>query len=278
MEAGLNKFQEFLYSLDVTYEGPDYDNKAGLVLTPGMRLSRKICRHYRDSLNNPLRFYGAWQQVPSSLRQFIRINSQETIELDFKCCQPVLLFNLAGLDCWNEFPLGDTYTIAQYTLKIEREEERHDFRQFLKLVFARLCFDTQHTPDQILHGLEPDISDYEESLSYGAPENANNPTLGVVAKVVGKPVRDAVNDVVREYCSRFDVIPRKLMDWELLEREESRITEEILATCMEKNIPVLPIHDGYRTISIYHFQLRLIMVESYRKITGQSNCDIKEES
>lgn len=274
--AEIARWQEFLWSFAVSYAGPDY-NRTGLVLKSGMPISRKIKRHFRDTLEMPLRFYGAWQQFPSELRQFIRINDQRTVELDFGCFFPVLILTQAGIKWTDRFPSKDAYQLERLHHAAADHRERRALRQFLKKVFVRYCFDTIHTPDNVIRRLELDFFDFDECEKYGFPEKANQPALGIIARLKKLPVREAVEQVIREYCSLFDGVDESLMDWKLLQQQESRITELVLNACIEKNIPCLPIHDGYRVINGYHFRVTDFMNEACVEVTGTKNFFIKIE-
>ncbi len=274
--AEIERWQEFLWSFDVAYAGPDYERK-GLVLKSGMLISRKLARHFRDTLEVPLRFYGAWQQIPSKLRHHIQINGQRTVELDFGCFFPVLILTQAGIKWTDRFRSKDAYQLERLHHAAADYQERQALRRFLKTVFATYCFDSIHTPENVMRRLELDFYDFEECEKYGAPEKANEPAFGVIARLKELPAREAVDQIVREYCSMFDGVDESLMDWKLLQRQESRITELVLNACIEKNIPCLPIHDGYRVINGYHFQVMDFMSAACQEVTGTKNFHIKIE-
>jgi hypothetical protein len=281
----ISRWQEFLWSFEVTYAGPDYERK-GLVLKTGMLISRKIERHFRDTLELPLRFYGAWQHLPAhddekkktqDLRRYIQINGQRTVELDFGCFFPVLILTQAGINWTDRFRSKDAYQLERLHYAAADQQERRALRRFLKSVFVTFCFDTIHTPENVMRRLELDFCDFEECEMYGAPEKANEPAFGIIAGLKKLPVREAVDQVVREYCSMFDGVDESLMDWKLLQQQESRITELVLNSCLEKKIPCLPIHDGYRVVNGDHFQVMDFMNAACLEVTGSRNFFIKLE-
>lgn len=281
--AEIARWQEFLWSFEVSYAGPDYQRK-GLVLKTGMQISRKIKRHFRDTLELPLRFYGAWQQLPAhddekrktqDLRRYIQINGQQTVELDFGCFFPVLILTQAGINWTDRFRSNDAYQLERLHHAAANYQEMQTLRQFLKKVFATYCFDSIHTPENVMRRLELDFYDFEECEKYGAPEKANQPAFGIITRLNKLPVREAVDQVVREYCSMFDGVDESLMDWKLLQQQESRITELVLNACIESNIPCLPIHDGYRVISGYNFRVQDFMNAACLEVTGTRNIFIK---
>lgn len=283
--AEIARWQEFLWSFEVSYAGPNYERK-GLVLKTGMPISRRIERHFRNTLELPLRFYGAWQQLPAhddekrktqDLRRYIQINGQRTVELDFGCFFPVLILTQAGINWTDRFRSKDAYQLERLHHSASDQAERQALRRFLKTVFATYCFDSIHTPENVIRRLELDFYDFDECAKYGAPEKANEPAFGIIARLKELPVRDAVDQVVREYCSMFDGVDESLMDWKLLQRQESRITELVLNACIEKNIPCLPIHDGYRVINGYHYQVMDFMKAASEEVTGTKNFFIKLE-
>lgn len=283
--AEIARWQEFLWSFEVSYAGPNYERK-GLVLKTGMPISRRIERHFRNTLELPLRFYGAWQQLPAhddekrktqDLRRYIQINGQRTVELDFGCFFPVLILTQAGIKWKERFPSEDAYQLERLHYAAADHQERQALRQFLKKVFVRYCFDTIHTPANVIRRLELDLWDFEECERCGFPEKANIPVLGTIAQITKLPVREAVDQVVREYCSMFDGVGESVMDWKLLQQQESKITELVLDACIKNNIPCLPIHDGYRVINGNRDQVMNYMKAASEEVTGTKNFFIKIE-
>jgi hypothetical protein len=274
--AEVARWQQFIWSFQVTYEGPDYERN-GFVLKSGMQIPRRLERHFRNTLALALRFYGAWQQMPSDLRQHLKMNGQRTVELDFGCFFPVLLLTQAGIKWTDRFPSRDAYQLERLHHAAADRQERQALRGFLKTVFARYCFDSIHTPDNVIRRLELDFIDFDECEKYGAPENANQPAFGIITRLKNLPVREAVDQVVREYCSMFEGVDESLMDWKLLQQQESKITELVLDACIKNSIPCLPIHDGYRVIYGYHYQVMDFMKAASEEVTGTKNFFIKLE-
>jgi hypothetical protein len=94
-------------------------------LNPG---ARSYYRVFNGDLRHGGRGYGPWwQNVPSTLRPKLLINGEPTVELDFACCQPRLMFACVGLpdplhgQIRTADPALDLYTIkglARDTVKL----------------------------------------------------------------------------------------------------------------------------------------------------------------
>jgi hypothetical protein len=275
--AEINRIQDWLWTLKISYEGHDLVPKKGygLVLKKGMPISGHIERHYRNSLDIPLRFYGMWQQIPGSNRRFIHIDDTPTAELDFGCFFPILLLTQAGIKWTDRFQLDDAYRLTKLHLATESIEEREIIRDFLKGIFVRFCFDSIHTPENVMRRLELDFYKHQECLDYGFPEESDSPAFEIIARLKNKPYRKAVAEVVEEYCSKYDGVPESIMDWKLLQEQESRITELVLNDCINQGIPCLPIHDGYLTPDKHKYTIERLMREACLRVTGMHNNLIK---
>ena len=51
--------------------------------------------------------------------------------------------------------------------------------------------------------------------------------------------------------------------WKCLQYADSQLTEAILTKCLEKDIPVLPVHDSYITSTRYWQELSEIIEDAY---------------
>ncbi|QTA82346.1 Uncharacterized protein dnl_47200 [Desulfonema limicola] len=180
------------------------------------------------------RFYGAYHLgLPKAIRSEIQINGQPTVELDYSSLHIRMLYHMEGID----------YRQDPYGILSETKEER----KMYKLV---------------------------QLISI----NAENEKKAVMA------IRDAFRKKKIQYPLNNDAI-HKLLDkfkkvhWQIakylhsgqglkLQNKDSIITEDILISLMNENIPCLPVHDSYIVPEEYEDRLYDKMIEAYEKVMG----------
>jgi hypothetical protein len=85
---------------------------------------------------------------------------------------------------------------------------------------------------------------------------------------------DLTNESIGKLLTRFKETHQPIADFintgkgRELQNMDSHITEIILVDLMNKNIPVLPVHDSYIVEKAYQGILAEKMVEAYEKVMG----------
>ncbi|MEL0613366.1 hypothetical protein [Marinomonas arenicola] len=77
-------------------------------------------------------------------------------------------------------------------------------------------------------------------------------------------------EAIQAFVSRHTPIANHFFKraWATLQYVESKITDNILAQCYIRNIPVLPVHDSYIVETKHAFNMINIITSTYKKITG----------
>jgi len=181
------------------------------------------------------RFYGAGHlELPKEIRkQYIKINDNPTVELDFAALHIRMLYHLIGIP----------YMDDPYTVLCDSDEERKIFK------LAQLIA----------------INALDEELAIKAIRNAFRK----------KWIKyDLTNKSIEKLLTRFKEAHHPIADFintgkgRELQNMDSHITEIILVDLMNKNIPVLPVHDSYIVEKAYQGILAEKMVEAYEKVMG----------
>lgn len=80
--------------------------------------NKYIFRSYIDNFEKGGRFYGGWWQgVPSSLRPYILIDDEPTVEVDFKGHHIALLYSIAGINFFADDVNRDPYKVDGWPRK-----------------------------------------------------------------------------------------------------------------------------------------------------------------
>jgi len=108
MESKISRINNVLLNHWADIEIPHSDLIAlkdkGIYLEETLYQRRRLHRVFNNStFDNGGRFYGGWwQSIPSGLRPFIRINGDETVELDYSTMHPRMLYAHIGIECPDE--------------------------------------------------------------------------------------------------------------------------------------------------------------------------------
>lgn len=211
------------------------------------RLSYKV----RDSIIKTRFYSGSFQTLKTEYRDFIKLGGEDTIELDFSCCQPSLLAAKVGL----KIPEGHDF---YYTgLDIPRDLAKSSF---LALLYGS-----------------------SESGAIGSVFSKINKSedlkklLGLENKL---DIRSYAENIVRRLLDHNKLIAHLLYNkdgWLDLQNTDSMICELVVEYFVNKNIPILGYHDSFRVPAKYKETLRLVMMESWEAVVGNPyNCKIKE--
>ena len=181
------------------------------------------------------RFYGAGHlELPKKVRkQHITINHNPTVELDFAALHIRMLYHLIGIP----------YVDDPYTVLCERDDERKIFK------FAQLIAINARDEEHAIKGIRNAFR--KKWIKY-----------------------DLTNESIGKLLTRFKEAHRPIAEFintgkgRELQNMDSHITEIILVDLMNKNIPVLPVHDSYIVEEAYQGILAEKMIEAYEKVMG----------
>ena len=192
---------------------------------------KQLHRVFTDSLKLGGRYYGAsWQMFSENLRKHLFINGYPVVEWDFSGLHLRMLYHLEGMD----YP-GDPYAFGS------RQE-----RPYLKLV--SLLMINKKTRQGLLRAMKKTF----------AANQLEVPPDEQIERMVAR-FNSAHHRINRYFCSDIGL---------RLQYLDSQITSDILDYFLEREIPVLPIHDSYIVAEQYEEELYEVMREKYRDRMG----------
>ena len=189
----------------------------------------------RGSLEKGGRFYGPWwQTAPKEVRKQILINGKPTVELDYSAQHIHILYDLAGADYFDYHDKDDDpYTVEGFG---------SENRGLMKQIFLRLTGTKNRAGLNIAMGQwvarEPEYVGYDYKRAINAFINKHQ--------------------LIRKFF--FDAtISRKL------QKIDSSISETVISGCMDKDIIVLDVHDGFIVQNKYEADLNALMVQGFKE-------------
>jgi hypothetical protein len=184
-------------------------------------------RVFTDNLKSGGRYYGPmWQMLSEELRKYLFIDGYPVVELDYSGLHLRMLYHREGMDY-----KGDPYGFGS------KQE-----RPYLKLV--SLIMINKKTRQGLLRAMKKTF----------AAKQLDIPPDEQIERMVAR--FDAAHDRINRYfCSDIGL---------RLQYLDSQITSEILDYFLEREIPVLPIHDSYIVAEQYEDELYEVMREKYR--------------
>lgn len=217
--------------------------------------SFELTRTFNEDVAGGGRFTGAfYQNIPSDFRRYIRLGDEKTNELDYSCTFPALLYARAGLPCPKE-----CYALPGY-------DDRDSHRSLVKLaVNVRI---NAGTPERAVKSLRhrwmkehgKAWPSWKSKVWSGLP-HVDSPNK---ARLVAEEIVDLIPIVHGPIAQFFyaDV-------WKELFRTESDIAFLILASAVQRAMPLCPVHDSFVCKQSQVEELRDVMVASWRVSTGQ---------
>lgn len=176
------------------------------------------------------RFYGGWwQYARKHFRPLITIDDETTIEADFRGLHPAMLFARSGLPC-----PPDPYSLVPGADNDSRLRD-HAKTTFLALLNADGGGTREPRGfDTELHGMS--------KAEFQAKVKASFPSLS------------------RYFNSGIGL---------RLQRQDSDLAEKIMLHFVERDVPVLPVHDSFIVAERHREELVQVMKQTFRLVHGQ---------
>jgi hypothetical protein len=246
----LHRYNRFVETFDVSVDCTERQKQAACEWheknrdkddrQPGIKelelFSRSVKRIFNDgTFERGGRLYGAfWTHVPKWVRQLIRIDGQETLELDFSGLSVRMLYHERGI-AYDE----DPYEIP--ALEAYAEEQglpKAHYRSAVKTLLQAI------------------LNDEDDE---GHPEAVKlNETFR--PRFTRSEVRRLIEEKHSAIADAFGTGEGKR-----LQREDSDLAIEIIVNLMDQGILALPIHDSFIVQSIHREALRDEMRRTYRR-------------
>ncbi len=190
-------------------------------------LNKKLYRVFKNDLRTGGRFYGpVHQRMPSAIRKFIKIDGQETVELDYQAFHYRMMYNVCKLD-YQEDPF-----------KLEDRSIRKYFKQV----------------GVIMLNCEGKNRAIKAVLNWCKKENL--PTKR-------KTVQFLVNTIESRCAPIIKLFYHGL--WGKLQFHDSILMEQILLDSIDLNMVALPIHDSIIIQKKNHSIAKRIMFKKYKE-------------
>ena len=188
----------------------------------------------RNSFDYGGRFYGGFHlQLPRELRKYILINGEPTVELDYSAQHIRMLYHMEEID----------YVEDPYLSLCENEDERKMYKLVLLVAI--------NAPDErtAVNGIRNVLRKASIDCSL-----TNKSILGYLEKFKsGHPL-------IAKYLTTGIGLTLQNLD--------SKITEIILMTMTEHEIPCLPVHDSFIVPERHEDLLMTVMKNAYEEVMG----------
>lgn len=199
------------------------------------------------------RFYargkgGIYQRMPGELRECLRIDGEETIEIDYKCEHLNILYAKENIDMWKV--MNDAYNI---------DGVKCDYRFVVKtaLLVMLNCKDESNLFNIVYAHFNKDKEQWRRKIffekfmqEYGTPEKFNE----FVQKI-----KDKHFAISKYFCSGIG---------KRLQRIDSDIMSDILENCLNNDIIALPVHDSVIVKKKDLIKVKEIMYKAFKEQTG----------
>ena len=200
----------------------------GIYLEETLYQRRRLHRVFNNStFDNGGRFYGGWwQSIPSGLRPFIRINGDETVELDYSTMHPRMLYAHIGIECPDE----------PYNVDLDPKHRDLVKKAFNALINAKGRIQQFNDPEN-----GPVFDEEEVGMSW--------------AKFLSH---------IKSYHPNLKELFGTGIGLEF-QRFDSDIAEATMLHFARQNIPLLPVHDSFIVYAKLKDELHDVMEQKFRE-------------
>ena len=195
------------------------------------------------------RFYGGWwQRIDGSYRKNIRMNNLPTVEIDYSSLHVILAHAMVGDDYW------DTTSDDPYQLHVRGVNNPDHCRDITKLLFL-LGFNA--SDEQSLFKAFRSELDYT-AYPYSFPDDVLSELLD--------GIKDRHPKISHLICSGAGL---RLMNI------DSRICEYVIEKFVERDTPILTVHDSFIVPFGSERELDRVMKEAFKRVTKQRHVKAK---
>jgi hypothetical protein len=200
------------------------------------------------------RLYGEFQNLRKTERSTLQINGQPTVELDYSCLHPQMLYNIEKRSL-----KGDAYEVFPNQSK--------QIRNGVKIAFNALL--NSQTEQAALKACNLSISDYDKTgrmknwfdvlESRELKEELTKSHLNF--KTIMQLLKKKHAPIAKYFGTGFGL---------LLQNMDVELVYSVCSYFAIRGIPALPVHDSFIIQARYESELREIMHDSYHQIYGFS--------
>lgn len=228
----------------------DLMHKASITNKQGEELTANhLCWIYTENFDNHGRMYFNLQNMPSKDRKFIKINGEETVEIDYNNCSAHIMYAKNGHQLE-----GDAYpTSTEFTRKVSKK-----------------CFTVMCNVSSRHHAIQAVYNDLKMD---GGNKSTPSSTRAAVAKAntyLKKSIRLAV--------VALEEMHHLLMDAEefgfyqknggQVMKIDSTFAMRVVQDFVDRGEVIIPIHDSFIVRKSLTDELRPVMIQSYQSVLG----------
>jgi len=186
------------------------------------------------------RNYNSYQSLPHSVRNSITINNNKTVEIDFSCFHPNILYIKAGLTP----PTTDAYSVSRYSRDVMKDAW---MRLESGSSFHTACYDLLTNADS-------------KNNEYGYE--------GIVKRL--EALTEKHEPISHLFYKSEDFSDDTLIN---LMHTDGNMSLEILNRLAQQNIVCIPVHDSFRVEEQHVETLKQIMKDVYIEVLQQEGFD-----
>ena len=202
-----------------------------------------------NSFDEGGRFYGGWwQRIDGKIRKDIRINNIATVEIDYSAIHVIMLYALMGIDYWRNFSKDP------YDINIRFVNDPEHSRKIIKLL---LLLGINANNETSLFQAFRNEHDYE-TMRY---EFTNEKLSEILSNI-----KKEHHPIAHKICSGEGI---KLMNY------DSMIVEYILDKFIERDTPILTVHDSFIVPLGLENELYRLMQEAFERVMYVTNIKVK---
>jgi hypothetical protein len=190
---------------------------------------------------------GIYQRLPKKVRECIKIDGNDCLQIDFKCEHLNILYSKNGINMWQE--LDDAYAI---------DGINKEYRFIIKTAVLILlnCKNERCIYPAICHSMNRQHEEYKRKIFEKFKNEYDEEKF---YNVFIKKIKEKHHLISEYFCTQVGTS---------LQYKDSEIMSLILKECMNEEFPVLPVHDSVIVQKKNEIAVKKIMKEAFKKITG----------
>lgn len=217
--------------------------ETGEILTPYDKFQYRVFSRGSFKFNGRIHG-GFWQRMDSELRESIKLDGEDTIEIDIKATFPVMIYHALGIDYWREFTQNlpenvfkaDPYYLEGYT---DRETYGKDFRNILKVVFNSAINTTN--AGKHLGWLTKLVRERVDALLAGNPPKITPEAADIIKREAPTFIKKFIRERHHLLADYFFNADNGLQAMNY----ESEVVLKVIAEFVRLNKPILTIFDSF---------------------------------
>lgn len=243
-----------------------------LVTLDGIQIPVHGRRIFNGTIDLGGRFYSSYQSLPSGDRKRIKINHEQTIELDYKTLHYNLLYSIVGTRLVGDPYLVDGYdrtAIKVISFMLLNTDSQAGLKELARMITL------SGKPEQIeaVNQYDKQRAMYDRQLTRGlradAPYKAKNIKYHIDLIPENTDGKKLVSDLLERHTAIKHLIGSKDIGLRL-QNMDSNIIKDVMRLATSEGIALLFVHDSCICKRGDKTRVKEIMLEVYKGVTGFS--------